>query len=150
MPGVAHRRVCSVAWTSDWRGTRTSEPSNRFRKAVLSEHLLTQHLLIGVNAADLIEVVALVDDLPDHTALTTVVAPTHPSQDPDGAPLVSALRSMGWTGPLSSSVALGNTLHERFHEAAGFVPGDVIVDRIQGHDVFRREWWLEPALSAAG
>ena len=127
-----------------------SEMRNRFRKAVLSKHLLTQHLLIGVNAADLIEVVALVDDLPDHTALTTVVAPTHPSQDPDGAPLVSALRSMGWTGPLSSSVALGNTLHERFHEAAGFVPGDVIVDRIQGHDVFRREWWLEPALSAAG
>jgi hypothetical protein len=123
---------------------------SRFRKAVLSEHLLTHHLLIGVGSAGLIEVVALVDDLPDHTALTTVVAPTHPSREPDGAPLVSTLRSMGWTGPLSSSVALGNTLHEQFHEAAGFVPGDVIVDHIQGHDVFRREWWLEPALSVAG
>jgi hypothetical protein len=47
-------------------------------------------------------------------------------------------------------VALGNTPHEQFHEAAGFAPGEVIADSIDGHEVFRREWWLEPALSAAG
>lgn len=127
-----------------------SEMRNRFRKAVLSEHLLTRRLLIGTNTIGLIELVALVDDFKDHTALTTVVAPTHPSQEPDGTSLVAALRSMGWVGPLSSSVALGNTAHERFHEAAGFAPGDVVVESIHGHDVFRREWWLEPALSAAG
>lgn len=127
-----------------------AEISQRFRKAVLSEHLLAQRLLIGLSTAGQIEVVALVDDAPDHTVLTTVVAPVHPSQTPDGAPLVERVRSMGWDGPLSSSVALGNTAHEEFHEAAGFAPGEVIVESIDGHDVFRREWWLEPALSAAG
>lgn len=127
-----------------------SEIGNRFRKAVLSEHLLAQRLLIGINPTGIIELVALVDDLQDHTSLTTVVAPTHPSQEPDGKALVVALRSMGWDGPLSSSVALGNTTHERFHETAGFAPGDVVVEHIHGHEVFRREWWLEPALSAAG
>jgi hypothetical protein len=127
-----------------------SEISRRFRKAVLSEHLLSHRLLVGINSGGNIELVALVDDAHDHTALTTVVAPAHPSQNPDGVPLVEMLRSMGWVGPLSSSVALGNTPHEQFHEAAGFAPGEVIVDRIEGHDVFRREWWLEPALSVAG
>ena len=127
-----------------------TEISQRFRRAVLSEHLLSRRLLVGINAGGHIELVALVDDAQDHTVLTTVVAPAHPSQNPDGAPLVEMLRSMGWVDALSSSVALGNTPHERFHETAGFAPGEVIVDRIDGHDVFRREWWLEPALSAAG
>ena len=131
-------------------GVVTTEISRRFRKAVLSEHLLSQRLLVGLNTGGHIELVALVDDAQDHTALTTVVAPAHPSQNPDSAPLVEMLRSMGWVGPLSSSVALGNTPHERFHEAAGFAPGEVVVDCIDGHDVFRRDWWLEPALSAAG
>ncbi len=127
-----------------------SEMRNRFRKAVLSEHLLSHRLLLGINTAGIIELVALVDEAHDHTSLTTVVAPSHPSQEPDGTALVAALRSMGWVGPLSSSVALGNTTHEQFHESAGFAPGDVVVEHIHGHDVFRREWWLEPALSAAG
>ena len=131
-------------------GVVASEMRNRFSKAVLSEHLLSQRLLIGISTAGIIELVALVDDLQDHTALTTVVAPSHPSREPDGTPLVVALRSMGWVGPLSSSVALGNTAHEQFHEAAGFAPGDVVVEHIHGHDIFRRQWWLEPALSAAG
>lgn len=131
-------------------GVVATEIRQRFRKSVLSEHLLSQRLLVGTHAGGRIELVALVDDAQDHTALTTVVVPVHPSQTPDGAPLVEMLRSMGWVGPLSSSVALGNTSHEEFHEAAGFVPGEVLVDHIDGHDVFRREWWLEPALSAAG
>ena len=131
-------------------GVVAFEISQRFRKAVLSEHLLTQRMLVGVSVGGHLELVALVDDEQDHTVLTTVVAPVHPSQNPDGAALVEMLRSMGWVGPISSSVALGNTPHERFHEAAGFAPGEVIVDHIQGHDIFRREWWLEPALSAAG
>lgn len=131
-------------------GVVAAEISQRFRKAVLSEHLLSQRLLVGTHTDGHIELVALVDDAQDHTVLTTVVAPVHPSQKPDGVPLVEMLRSMGWVGPLSSSVALGNTPHEQFHEAAGFAPGEVVVDNIDGHDVFRREWWLEPALSAAG
>lgn len=127
-----------------------SEIKRRFRRPILSEHLLAQRLLVGVDVDGHIEVVALVDDEQDHAVLTTLVAPAHPSQNPDAGPLVEMLRSLGWVGPLASSVALGNTPHEQFHEAAGFAPGEVIVDQIDGHDIFRREWWLEPALSAAG
>jgi hypothetical protein len=131
-------------------GVVASEMRRRFRKSVLCEHLLSQHLLIGVAAGGQVEMAALVDDYEDHTELATVIAPVHPSQRADGTALVQAVRAMGWNGPLSSSVALGNTAHEQFHEAAGFAPGEVVVDQIAGHEVFRREWWLEPALSAAG
>ncbi len=131
-------------------GVVALEQRRLFRKAVLSEHLLSRRLLIGVAPGGHVEMAALVDDRRDHTELATVIAPVHPSQQADGSALVEAVRAMGWTGALSSSVALGNTAHEQFHEAAGFAPGDVVVDNVAGHEVFRREWWLEPALSAAG
>lgn len=131
-------------------GVVTSEIRRQFRKAVLSEHLLAGRLLVGVSDGGHIEMAALVDERQDYTELVTVIAPVHPSQRADGSALVQAVRSLGWTGPLSSGVALGNTAHEQFHEAAGFAPGEVVVEQIAGHDVFRRQWWLEPALSAAG
>ena len=131
-------------------GVVASEIRRRFRRSLLSEHLLSQRLLVGIAVGGHIEMVALVDDRRDYTELATVITPVHPSQRADGSALVDTVRAMGWTGPLSSSVALGNTAHEQFHEAAGFAPGEVVVDHIAGHEVFRREWWLEPALSAAG
>ncbi|MCJ7780259.1 MAG: hypothetical protein MUQ27_05490 [Acidimicrobiia bacterium] len=127
-----------------------AEIQRRFRKSVLSEHLLSQRLLVGVDPAGHIELVVMIDDESDHTELVTVVVPTHPTRAIDGCSLVESLRVMGWVGPISSSVALGHTVHEHFHEAAGFAPGEVTVDRVAGHDVFRREWWLDPVLSAAG
>ena len=127
-----------------------SEIQRRFRKSILLEHLLGQRLLVGVDSAGHIELVVLIDDRADHIELTTVVVQTHPTQAVDGRFLVKALRHMGWVDPISSSVALGDTVHEHFHESAGFAPGEVTVDRVDGHDVFRREWWLDPVLSAAG
>ena len=43
-------------------GVVASEISRRFRKAILSEHLLSQRLLIGITSGGRIELVALVDD----------------------------------------------------------------------------------------
>lgn len=127
-----------------------AEVQSRFRRSVLAEHILSRHLLVGVDADGHVEVVVLIDDGPDYTELSTVVAPAHPSKHPDGRVLVDALRSRGWNGPLVSDTALGHTVQERFHESAGFAPGDIVVAHMAGHDVFRRRWWLGPALSAAG
>lgn len=123
---------------------------NRFRRAVLSEHMLAQRLLVGESENGQIELVVLIDEYLDHTELTTVVVPAHPSRTIDGRCLITALRTMGWLGTLRSSVSLGDAIGERFHEAAGFAPGDAIVEEIAGHSVVRREWWLDPALSATG
>jgi hypothetical protein len=127
-----------------------SEIQSRFRKSVLSEHLLARRLLVGVDSSGHIELVAMVDDRMDHIELITSVLPTRPNRPVDGLSLVDSLRIMGWLGPISSSVPLGDTVHEQFYELAGFAPGEVTVDLVAGHDVFRREWWLDPVLSAAG
>lgn len=127
-----------------------SEVHRRFRRSVLSEHLLSRRLLVGVSANNDIELVVLVDDRTDHIELSTSVVPTRPSRAADGASLVDSLRSLGWLGPISSSIPLGDTVHEHFYELAGFAPGEVTVERVEGHDVFRREWWLDPVLSAVG
>ncbi|MEA3510380.1 MAG: hypothetical protein U9R51_02990 [Actinomycetota bacterium] len=127
-----------------------SEVEQRFRKSLLSEHLLARSLFVGVDSGDRIELVVMVDDQRDHIKLITSVVPTHPDATLDGLSLVDTLRFMGWLGPISSSVALGDTVHEQFYALAGFAPGEVTMDRVAGHDVFRREWWLDPVLSAAG
>ena len=127
-----------------------SEIQRRFRKSVLSEHLLARRLLVGVDTIGHIELVVMVDDRADHIELITSVVPTRPNTSVDGVSLVDSLRFMGWLGPISASVHLGDTVHEHFYELAGFAPGEVTVDRVVGHDVFRREWWLDPVLSAAG
>lgn len=127
-----------------------SEIEQRFRKSLLSEHLLARRLFVGVDSDGRIELVVMVDDRRDHIELVTSVVPTRQDAAVDGRSLVDSLRFMGWLGPISSSVALGDTVHEQFYELAGFAPGEVTVDRVAGHDVFRREWWLGPVLSAAG
>jgi len=127
-----------------------AEIHRRFGRPVLAEHILSHRILVGVQDPDLLEVVVLIDDAGEYTELSTVVAPTHPSEILDGRVLVTALRSMGWTGPLVCGTALGHTVQERFLETAGFAPGEVIAGKAGGHEVFRRQWWLGPALSAAG
>jgi hypothetical protein len=95
-------------------------------------------------------VVVLVDDRADYTQLVTTVVPDRASLEADARAMISGLRSLGWVGPLVSETTLGHTELERFHEDAGFAPGEIVVDRVDGYEVFRRRWWLGPALSAAG
>ena len=127
-----------------------TEIRNRFGRPRLAEHILSRRLLVGGEADRLVELVVLVDEHLDHTELSVVIVPAHPSRTLDGRSLVSTLRSMGWVGPLVCSTALGHTVLEEFLEGAGFAPGEVIAGHLGAYDVFRRRWWLGPALSVAG
>ncbi len=127
-----------------------AEIQNRFGRSTLAEHILSRRLLVGGEADGLVELVVLVDEHRDYTELSLVVVPAHPSRVLDGRDLVSALRSMGWGGALVCSTALGHTVVEAFLEDGGFVPGEVTAGRLGAYDVFRRRWWLGPALSVAG
>ncbi|GMQ84884.1 MAG: hypothetical protein BMS9Abin07_0449 [Acidimicrobiia bacterium] len=122
-----------------------AETRRRFPTASICEHILAGQLLVGVDGADRIEVVCLMDEREDRLEMTTVLAPVHPAKSVSGVELLAKIRSMGWLGAVTSECVLGNLPHEQFHEVAGFSPGEVEVSEWGGHDVFKRKWWLGPA-----
>ncbi len=127
-----------------------AEARRRYPTASLCEHILSRQLLVGVDDAGRIEVVCVLDDLGDHIELRTALAPQHPARDVSGLALLEAIRAQGWSGAIASECVLGYLPHERFHESAGFSPGDVEAIEFAGHEVYRRWWWLGPEESARG
>ena len=119
-----------------------AEADRRYPKAALCEHILSKQLLLGVDAGGRIEVVCLLDERSDYIELKTALAPLHPSQEVSGADLIEEIRSLGWIGPIASECVLGYLPHERFHESAGFSPGEVEAIVFAGHEVYRRWWWI--------
>ena len=119
----------------------SAEADRRYPKALLCEHILAKQLLVGVDDGGRIEVVCVLDERADFIELKTALAPQHPSRDLSGAELVDKIRSQGWAGPIASECVLGYLPHERFHESAGFSPGEVEAIHFAGHDVYRRWWW---------
>ncbi len=119
-----------------------AEADRRYPKASLCEHILARQLFLGVDGAGRIEVVCLLDERSDHIELKTALAPLHPSQEVSGADLIEEIRSLGWIGPIASECVLGYLPHERFHESAGFSPGEVEAIEFAGHEVYRRWWWV--------
>lgn len=61
-----------------------------------------------------------------------------------GAALVANAREEGPDLPLCADVVLGNLDGERFYEALGFAPGEVINASWFGEEIVERRWWLAP------
>lgn len=119
-----------------------SEARRRIPNLCLKEQLLAGRLFVLVDKSGKVEAVAVVDRQPDRVELTTVVAPVHPAASVTAEPLVRLLRHTGCVDAVVSDVVLGNEPHEHFHEAAGFVPGELVEEDVAGHPVLRRRWWL--------
>jgi hypothetical protein len=122
----------------------TAEARRRYPTAALCEHILARQLLVGVDDVGRIAVVCVLEDRGDHVELKTALAPQHPTRELSGSELLGKIRSLGWMGPVASECVLGYLPHERFHESAGFSPGEVEAIEFAGHQIFRRWWWLGP------
>lgn len=116
--------------------------TERLTGASLKEKLLAGELLLGIEDTGRIAAFVLIEDREDHTELTTLLAPLHPASEVTVQPFVDVVRARGFVFPLSSDIVLGNVAHERFHEEAGFVPGEVLEGDVEGRAVIRRRWWL--------
>lgn len=127
-----------------------AEARRRYPTVSLCEHILSRQLLVGVDRSGRIEVVCVLDDRGDHIELKTALAPQHPARELSGSELIDEIRSLGWMGPIASECVLGYLPHERFHESAGFSPGEVEAIVFAGHEVYRRWWWVGPQESAEG
>lgn len=60
-----------------------------------------------------------------------------------GTALLDSVRKSADERPVSADVLLGNLEGERFYEANGFVPGEVVHGRLFAEDVVERRWWRE-------
>ncbi len=112
-----------------------------FRDVSLREKIIAGDLVIGVDRSGVPAVAAIIDRHEDHVAIRTLVVRPRSTVVHTAAKLTAYLRR-STALPLSADVVLGDVDHERFHEAAGFVPGEVVEDDVAGRAVIRRRWWL--------
>ena len=56
--------------------------------------------------------------------------------------MLASVRASSPRLPISADVLLGNLDGERFYEAQGFAPGEVLEGTLFGEDVVERRWWL--------
>ncbi len=61
-----------------------------------------------------------------------------------GTALLTAIREMAPTLPISADVLLGSLEVERFFESQGFVPGETLNGILFDEPVVERRWWLPP------
>ena len=124
-----------------------AEAHRRYQGSLLREKLLAGDLYVAEDTAGRIEMVTLVSHLADRIALRIVLAASDPTSDLSAETLVRAMRERGWQEAVVCDVVLGNSARERFLANAGFAPGEVIAEDVQGYPVFWRTWWL-PAVSS--
>ncbi len=63
--------------------------------------------------------------------------------------LVRHLARMDVSLPLSADVLLGNETGERFYEALGFVPGEIVQMQFYGAQLVEQRWWHPPLAATA-
>jgi GNAT superfamily N-acetyltransferase len=90
----------------------------------------------------------------DHVEVAAISTdPEHRRRGAAGA-LVEAVRGAAPELPLCADVLLGNLEAERFYEAMGFAPGEVIQQQLENEQVVARRWWASPVrggtVSASG
>ncbi|HSM02807.1 MAG TPA: GNAT family N-acetyltransferase [Acidimicrobiia bacterium] len=59
-----------------------------------------------------------------------------------GRALLASVRTSSPRLPICADVLLGNLDGERFYEAQGFSPGEVIEGTLFDEDIIERRWWL--------
>ncbi len=85
----------------------------------------------------------------DHIELTAIsTEPSHRRRGIAGK-LVEEVRASAPQLPVCADVLLGNLDAERFYEALGFVPGEVIQQRLETEPVVVRRWWCSPVSARA-
>ncbi len=85
----------------------------------------------------------------DHVELAAISTdPRYRRRGAAGA-LVEAVRASAPNLPLYADVLLGNLEAERFYEAMGFAPGEVIQRRVETEQVVSRRWWAAPMPAGA-
>lgn len=138
-------RLAHEVWWDSYAGLVTSETINRaldanYSPSVLAGRLLKHNCFMAVNDGD------TVGFAEGTTAEDRVVLETLHCREGGnlevGRSLIDRIHDLAPELPMCSDVVLGHLAAESFFEAAGFSPGEVIEEQLEGEAVVRRRWWL--------
>ena len=140
------RRVADAAHWETYSGLLKPDTIGRllsrdYSPSSLGRRLLRGGVLVAESNGGL---VGFVDAAADPIQTRLLAIATEPAFRRQGVAtaLVSAVRRPNL--PISADVLLGNIDGERFYEARGFVPGEIIHSLLFDEDVVERRWWLAP------
>lgn len=140
-------RLAHDIWWEAYSGLVTTETINRaldanYSPSVLAKRLLKHHCFMALDDGRTVGFAEGVPG-PDRIVLETLYC-REGGNLAVGRRLIDRLHSVAPELPMCSDVILGHTAAEQFFEAAGFAPGEVIEDKLEGEAVVQRRWWLEP------
>ena len=146
-------RLAHEVWWEAYTDLVTIDTINRaldanYSPAVLAQRLLKHHCFLAEKDG---RTIGFAEGAPaeDRIVLETLYC-REGGNVHVGQTLIERLHGLAPLLPMCSDVVLGHIQAERFFEAAGFAPGEVIEEQMEGEAVVRRRWWLEPAAARVG
>lgn len=140
------RRVADAAHWETYSGLLKPDTIGRllnrdYSPSSLGRRLLRGGVLVGESAG---HIVGFVDVSAEPGQTRVLAIATEPGFRRRGVAtaLIASVRRPRL--PMSADVLLGNIEGERFYEARGFVPGEIIHTLLFDQDVVERRWWLPP------
>ena len=141
-------RLAHEVWWEAYIDLVTEDTINRaldanYSPAVLARRLLKHHCFLAESEGTII---GFAEGVPadDRIVLETLYCREGGNLEV-GRRLINQMQGVSPALPMCSDVVLGHLQAERFFEAAGFAPGEVIEEQLEGEAVVRRRWWLESA-----
>jgi hypothetical protein len=140
-------RLAHEVWWEAYTGLVGTDTINRvldanYSPAVLAQRLLKHHCFLAEEHG---RTVGFAEAVPTDDRIVLETLYCREGGDLQvGRELIQRLHALAPALPVCSDVVLGHIQAEQFFEAAGFAPGEVIEEQLQGEAVVRRRWWLEP------
>ena len=144
---LAIGRVADAAAWETYSGLLKPDTIGRLLSRDYSPAPLRRRLLRGgVKVAETGrgEILAFVDAERDRWRVQLTAISTEPAYRRGGIArmLLASVRVSSPRLPICADVLLGNLDGERFYEALGFAPGEVMEGTLFGEDIVERRWWL--------
>ena len=142
---LAIGRVAEASHWDTYTGLLKPDTIGRILQRDYSPAALGRRLLRGgvVVAEEAGVVVGFADADAGESHIRLLAIATDPQHQRSGvaAAMLRAVRA-GHPGlPVCADVLLGNLAGERFYEALGFAPGEILERRLFDEDVVERRWW---------
>jgi GNAT superfamily N-acetyltransferase len=142
---AAIRQVADAAYWDAYSGLLKPDTIGRLLTRDYSPSGLRRRLLRGGLLVAEVDgrVIGFADAILDSGETRLAMIATHPGHRRCGVAvaLVGAVAVLRPECPIRADVLLGNLDGERFYEALGFAPGEILHGELFDEDIVERRWW---------